>query len=39
MPTSNFQPIGLLDSDCYYEFIYLMANSADPDQFASLEAN
>ena len=24
MPTSDFQPIRLLDSDCYYKFIYLM---------------
>ena len=31
-PTSNFQPIKLLDPDCYYKFIYLKANSADPDQ-------
>ena len=32
MPTSNFQPIRLLDPDCCYRFAYLMANSADPDQ-------
>ena len=38
-PTYNFQPIRLLDLDCYYKFIYLMANSADPDQLASSEAN
>ena len=38
-PTSNFQPIGLLDPDCCYKCIYLMANSADPDQLASEEAN
>ena len=38
MPTSNFQPIRLLDLDCCYEFTYLMANSADPDQLTS-EAN
>ena len=34
-PTSNFQPIGLLDPDCCYKFTYLMATSADPDQLAS----
>ena len=39
MPTSNFQPIRLLDADCYYKFTYLTANSADPDQLASSEAN
>ena len=39
MPTSNFQPIRLLDPDCCYKFVYLMANSADPDQLASSEAN
>ena len=39
MPTSNFQPIRLLDPDCCYKFAYLMANSADPDQLASSEAN
>ena len=38
-PTSNFQPIRLLDPDCGYKFAYLMANSADPDQLASSEAN
>ena len=38
-PTSNFQPIRLLDPDCCYKFAYLMANSADPDQLASSEAN
>ena len=37
MPTSNFQPIRLLDQDFCYEFTYLMANSADPDQVASNE--
>ena len=31
MPTSNFQPIRLLDPDFCYKFAYLMANSADPD--------
>ena len=36
MPTSNFQPVRLLNLDCYYKFAYLIANSADPDQFASL---
>ena len=36
MRTSNFQPIRLLDLDCCYKFTYLMANSADPDQLASL---
>ena len=35
MPTSNFQPIRLLDPDCWYKFTYLMANSADPYQLAS----
>ena len=39
MPTSNFQPIRLLDPDHCYKFTYLMANSADPDQLASEEAN
>ena len=39
MPTSNFQPIRLLYPDCCYKFTYLMANSADPDQLASSEAN
>ena len=38
MPTSNFQPIRLLDLDYCYNFTYLMANSADPDQLASSEA-
>ena len=36
---SNFQPIRLLDPDCCYKFKYLIANSADPDQLASSEAN
>ena len=36
---SNFQPIRLLDPDCCYRFASLMANSADPDQLASSEAN
>ena len=39
MPTSNFQPIRLLDPDCCYSSAYLIANSADPDQLASSEAN
>ena len=39
MPTSNFQPIRLLDPTCSYKFKYLMINSADPDQLASSEAN
>ena len=39
MPTSDFQPIRLLDLDCCYKFTYLMANSADPDLLASSEAN
>ena len=34
LPTSNFQPIRLLDPGCWYKFTYLMANSADPDQLA-----
>ena len=38
-PTSHFQPIRLLDQDFYYKFTYLIANSADPDQLASSEAN
>ena len=29
MPTSNFQPIRLLNPHCCYRFTYLMANSAD----------
>ena len=37
--TSDFQPIRLLDPDCWYKFSNLMANSADPDQLASSEAN
>ena len=36
MPIYNFQPIRLLDC---YKFAYLIANSADPDQLASSEAN
>ena len=35
---SNFQPSRLRDPDCCYEFTFLMANSADPDQVASLFA-
>ena len=31
---SNFQPIRLLDPDCWYKFAYIMANSADPDHMA-----
>ena len=38
-PTSNFQPIRLPDPDYWYKFTYLMANSADPDQLVSSEAN
>ena len=38
-PTSNFQPIGSFDPACWYKFAYLMANSVDPDQLASAEAN
>ena len=37
--TSNFQPIRLLDPNCCYKFIFLMADSADPDLLASSEAN
>ena len=33
-PTSNFQPVRLLDLDRCYKFTYLMANSADSDQLA-----
>ena len=39
MPTSNFQPIRLLDPDSCYKFTYLLPNSAYPDQLASSEAN
>ena len=39
MPTSNFQPISLLDADCCYKLTYSVANSADSDQLASSEAN
>ena len=35
MPTSNFQPIRLLDPDFWYKFTYWMANSTDPDQLAN----
>ena len=35
MPTSNFQPVRLLDLDYCYKFTYSVANSADPDQLAS----
>ena len=35
----NFQPVRLFDPDFCYKFAYLMANSADPDQLASSEAN
>ena len=38
-PTSNFQPIRLLDPDCCYKFTKLMTNSADPDQSASSVAD
>ena len=31
MPTSNFQPIILFDSECRYKFENLITNSADPD--------
>ena len=37
MPTSNSQPIRLLDLNCH-KVTYLMANSADPDQLACSEA-
>ena len=37
MPTSNFQPIRLLDVDCCYKLAYSIANSADPDQLASAD--
>ena len=39
MPTSNFQPVRLLDPINCSKFINLMTNSADPDQLASSEAN
>ena len=32
-------PIRLFNPGCWYKFTYLMANSADPDQLASSEAN
>ena len=38
-PTSNFQPIRLLDLCCWYKLTFLITNSADPDQLASEEAN
>ena len=38
-PISSFQPIKLFDPDCWLLFTYLMANSAEPDQLASSEAN
>ena len=38
-PTSNFQPIRLIDPGCWYKFKYRMANKADPDQLASSEAS
>ena len=38
-PFSNFPSIRLFDPDCWYKFTYWMANSADPDQLASSEAN
>ena len=37
--TSNFHPIRLLDPNCCYKIHILDANSADPDQLASSEAN
>ena len=37
--TPNFKPIRLLDSGCWYNFTCLVANSIDPDQLASSEAN
>ena len=37
IPTSNFQPIRLLDPNCCYRFTYLIANIADPNQFASAD--
>ena len=39
MPTPNCQPIRFLYPDCWYNFTYWMANSADQDQLASSEAN
>ena len=36
---ANFQPTNLLDTGCWHKFKYWMANSADPDQLASREAN
>ena len=37
MPASDFQLIRLLVPDCCYQFAYLMANSADPDQLTDLD--
>ena len=39
IPTSNFQPIRLIDPGCQYKFTYFVTNSEDPDQLASSEAN
>ena len=36
-PTSNFQPVRLLDLDSCHIFTYSMADSANPDQLASSE--
>ena len=38
-PIYNFLPIIILDQGCGYKFIYLMSNSADPDQLSSLKDN
>ena len=35
----KFSANQILDPDCCYKFTYFMANSADPDQLASSEAN
>ena len=34
-PTSNFQPIRLLDPGCWYKLTYFVTNSVGPDQLAS----
>ena len=38
-PATSWSPVGQRIRATWYKFTYLMANSADPDQLASLEAN
>ena len=38
VPTSNFQPIRILETRCRYKFTFFMTNSVDTDQLASEEA-